>query len=116
MTNNDVPWPKDVFKRPLQVGDYIAAGMSYGQSSVLRVGLVVGIKQSKSTHGSANPNKFSIRVRWRNNGDLSGRRYWEVKDSNILYQENYSYSKFMILDPAQVLPFPPDIEDFNESV
>lgn len=101
--------PLDVFKRPLNIGDYIAAGMSHGQSSVLRIGEVINIKNS-SSYGTVNPNKFSIRVRWRNNGDTSTQwRRYEVKDSTILWQVGYSYAKFLILDKAFVSVYPADI-------
>lgn len=112
MTNNDIPWPKDVFKRPAQVGDYIAVGMSYGKSSVLRVGEIVSIKASKPSYGEMPkvPRKFSVRVKWRNNGDQQVRYKWgEVKDSNFIYEEGHSYAKFMIVDKAQVEQFPADI-------
>lgn len=112
--SNDIPWPKDVFKRHLQVGDYIAAGMNYGQSSVLRVGEVLNIKASKPRYGreDEHPRQFSVRVKWRNNGDQSVRTYsWgEVKDSNFIYEEGHSYAKFMILDKAQVEQYPADIK------
>lgn len=104
-------YPKDIFGRPLNIGDYIAAGMNYGQSSVLRIGEVINVKQS-SSYGTPNPNKFSIRVRWRNNGDTSTQwRRYEVKDSTILWQAGYSYAKFLILDKAFVNVYPADILD-----
>lgn len=113
--NTDVPWPKDVFKRPLQINDYIAAGMSYGQSSVLRIGQVVNIKASKPRYGREEeaPRKFSVRVAWRNNGNQTSNR-WEVKDSNFIYEEGHSYAKFVILDRAFVEQYPADILDDNE--
>lgn len=114
---NDIPWPKDVFKRPLKIGDMIAAGMSYGQSSVLRVGEVVNIKASKPRYGRENeaPRKFSVRVKWRNNGDQNPRyQYGEVKDSNFIYEEGYSYAKFIILDRAFVEQYPADITPADE--
>jgi hypothetical protein len=115
--STDIPWPKDVFKRPLQIGDMIAAGMSYGQSSVLRVGEVVNIKASKPRYGRENeaPRKFSVRVKWRNNGDQNPRyQYGEVKDSNFIYEEGHSYAKFIILDRAFVEQYPADIKPADE--
>lgn len=113
---SSVPHPKDIFGRPLNIGDYIAAGMNYGQSSVLRIGEVINIKQS-SSYGTPNPNKFSIRVRWRNNGDTTDRQWkrYEVKDSTILWQANYSYAKFVILDKAFVNVYPADILDEDDA-
>lgn len=113
MTN--APWPKDVFKRPAQVGDMIAVGMSYGQSSVLRVGMIVGIKASKPRYGREDevPRKFSVRVRWRNNGNQTSSR-WEVKDSNFIYEEGHSYAKFILLDKNEVDQYPKDIDEYHE--
>lgn len=110
--SEDIPWPKDVFKRPLQIGMYIAVGMTYGQSSVLRIGEVINIKNSKPSYGSPDPRKFSVRVRWRNNGNQDPRyQRWEVKDSNFIYEEGHNYAKFVIMDKALVESFPPDITD-----
>lgn len=103
---------KDIFGREVAVNDYIAAGMNLNQSSVLRIGRVVKIGQTLD-YNKQPTGRESVRVRWRNNGDTSGKRYWEVKDSNILYDPRYSYAKVVILDKEFVEQFDPDIEDFR---
>lgn len=99
--------PKDIFGVEAKVGDKIAAGMSYGQSSVLRVGEIIKITESDK-YNTGKPN-YTIRVRWTHNGRSNYR--WDVKESNILIKSDYSYAKFVILDSGYVNKFPPDIKD-----
>lgn len=93
----------DIFGTEPKVGDKIAAGMSYGQSSVLRVGEIIGIKTKDAEYGNTN---WSVRVKWTHNGSEN---QWGVKESTILVKSNYSYAKFVVLPPAYVAQFPDDI-------
>lgn len=101
---------KDIFGREVQVGDYIAAGMNLNRSSVLRIGRVVKINKTLDWE-KKETGRESVRVKWRNNGDARERSYWEVKDSNILYDPTYYYAKVVILDPDFVEQYPADIKD-----
>jgi hypothetical protein len=104
---------KDVFGREVKVGDYIAAGMNYNRSSVLRVGKVIKIKERKESKYSADPDKvtgWSVRVRWTHNGDKDPRwSYGEVEESTILGDVSYHYAKFVILPDGFAEQFPPDV-------
>ena len=95
---------KDVFGREVRPGDKVAVGMSYGQSSVLRVGEVLRIKESEDAYSRK---KWSVRVKWTHNGDPHNGRY-DVKESTILGQESYTYAKFVILPEGFVEQFPVD--------
>lgn len=101
---------KDIFDREVQVGDYIAAGMSLGHSSVLRVGRVLKITDTLNWNKQPS-GRQSVRVRWRNNGKSNSR--YDVKDSNIIADNGHSYAKVIILDPDFVEHYAPDIEDFR---
>lgn len=100
---------KDIFKREVQVGDYIAAGMNLDRSSVLRIGQVVAIKETLDWQ-KLPTGRESVRVKWRNNGSPTNNR-WQVKDSNIMYDPRYTYSKVVILDPEFVKQYPADITE-----
>ena len=101
-------YPEDIFGRTPQIGDYIAAGMSLGQSSVLRIGEIVDIKETRDSYSKEPTGNFGIRVRWRNNG--RSEYSWDVKDSRIKWEPGYSYAKFVILDKGFVEQFPADID------
>lgn len=101
---------KDIFGREVHPGDYVAAGMNLDRSSVLRIGRVVSIKDTLDWQKKPT-GRQSVRIKWRNNGDRSNKRYWEVKDSNILYDGSYTYAKVVILPPEFVEQFPADIEE-----
>jgi len=88
---------KDIFGQEVQVDDYVAAGMSLGQSSVLRVGRIVGIKETNSG--------FTVRVRWTHNGRGENRQ-WDVKESNILIKNIFAYAKIVKLSTEYVEQFP----------
>lgn len=91
----------DIFGNIAVEGDKIAAGMSYGQSSVLRIGEIIGIKTKEDgTH--------SVRVKWTHNGSENYR--WGVKESTILVRDHYTYAKFVILPKDYVAKFPDDIK------
>lgn len=99
---------KDIFGRPVQAGDKIAAGMSYGQSSVLRVGEVLYVKEKVDPHRPDHV-KWSVRVRWTHNGAPTSR--WEVKESTILGDSLYRYAKILVLPEGFVDQFPSDITE-----
>lgn len=102
---------QDIFGTPVKEGDVIAAGMAYGKSSVLRVGVIIGIKEKVETRfGGATWTKYSIRVRWTHNG-ADGQSYCPVKESTILYQSDYTYAKFVVLPNDYVNQFPSDIKE-----
>lgn len=103
----NVDVPKDVFGRVLREGDYIAAGMAFGRSTVLRVGQVISVAPTKSEYSSA----WNIRVKWRNNGNINptGYRSREVRDSTIKWEPGYSFAKFVIMDKDAVEQYPADI-------
>jgi hypothetical protein len=105
---------KDIFGREVQVGDYVAAGMNLDRSSVLRIGQVVNINQTRDTYSKQLTGRESVRIRWRNDSPEGKKRYRSVKDSNILCDPSYLYAKVVILDPDFVKQFEPDIEDFRE--
>lgn len=93
----------DIFGVEPKVGDKIAAGMSYGQSSVLRVGEIIGIKDNAGKYSTTT---WSMRVKWTHNGS---EHQWGVKESSILVKSNYSYAKFVILPAELVAQHPDDI-------
>lgn len=95
---------RDIFGNEVKVGDKIAAGMSYGQSSVLRVGEIIAIKEKDDPY-SRGRTDYSIRVRWTHNG--SGSKY-DVKESSILIKAVYSYAKILVLPKDYVEKFPMD--------
>jgi hypothetical protein len=97
--------PKDIFGVEAKVGHKIAAGMSLGQSSVLRVGEVIKITENDK-YNTGKPN-YTLRVKWTHNGSDYK---WGVKESNILIKPEHSYAKFVVLDSRYVSLFPPDIE------
>lgn len=102
---------KDVFGQEAKVGDKIAAGMAFNRSSVLRVGEIIAIKEGKVGHYSGAGTKWSIRVKWTHNRYSGDSRYYDVKESTIKVEEDYSYAKFVILPPEYVAQFPSDIKD-----
>lgn len=95
---------KDIFGVVVNVGDNIAAGMSYGQSSVLRVGEVIGIKCKEDSYHRF---QWSVRVRWTHNGHGST---YDVRESTILVRSNYSYAKLMKVPAELVSQYPPDVK------
>lgn len=103
----------DIFGQPVNEGDFIAVGMAFGRSSVLRVGRVVKIANAKDSYSSqVNYSKWSITVEWTHNGDKTpGRRYGHVEKSTIKFEDSFTFAKFMVLPPNFVAQFPPDIVD-----
>ena len=101
----------DIFGQPAHVGDKIAAGMSYGKSSVLRIGEIISIKETDDRYGRT---KWSVRVKWTHNGSENYK--WGVKESTILVHSHYTYAKFVVLPRDYVAQFPDDIirEDEGE--
>lgn len=98
---------KDIFGREVKTGDKVAVGMSYGQSSVLRVGEVISIKEKVDDYYKQT--KWSVRVKWTHNGSDKNNR-WTVKESTILGNSSYNYAKLIILPEGFVDEFPPDTE------
>lgn len=94
----------DVFGVVVNVGDKIAAGMSYGQSSVLRIGEVIGIKAKEDSYHRF---QWSVRVRWTHNGHGST---YDVRESTIIVRSNYSYAKLVKLPTEFVEQYPPDVK------
>lgn len=101
---------KDVFGNVANVGDKIAAGMSFGQSSVLRIGEIIGIKDKVDNYNRVT---YSIRVRWTHNGSENYR--WGVKESTIIVRDYYTYAKFVVLPKDYVAQFPDDIKRDDEA-
>lgn len=97
--------PRDIFGRETRVGDTIAAGMSYGQSSVLRIGTVIGIKE-RDTNGSRQA--WSVTVEWTHAGK-SNPFYGSKKKTAIQIDSGYSYAKFVILPDGFTDEFPNQI-------
>lgn len=95
----------DIFGVEPWVGCKIAAGMSLGQSSVLRIGEVIKITENDK-YNTGKPN-YTVRVKWTHNGSD---HQWGVKESNILIKPDHSYGKFVILETEYVNKFPPDIK------
>lgn len=99
-----IPELTDVFGVVANVGDKIAAGMSYGQSSVLRIGEIIGIKGKEDTRGNV---RWSVRVRWTHNGHGSS---YDVRESTILIHSNYSYAKIVVLPKGFAEQYPEDVK------
>lgn len=98
---------RDIFGQDVNVGDLVAVGMSYGQSSVLRCGEVLKITSKPATYGKGM--KYSIRIKWRNNGSPNKDGWSEIKDSTILHEDTHRFAKVMVLPPDFVNKFPPDL-------
>jgi hypothetical protein len=100
---------KDIFGRPIKAGDKVAVGMSYGQSSVLRVGEVLYVREKVDEYRSDRV-KWSVRVKWTHNGSPKSDR-WTTRESTILGNSSYTYAKLIILPDDFVEQFPPDNKD-----
>lgn len=96
---------KDIFGNTAKVGDKIAAGMSYGKSSTLRIGEIIGIKETQDSYSRS---KWSVRVKWTHNGSENYK--YGVKESTIIVHDYYMYAKFAVLPPEYVAQFPDDIK------
>ena len=98
----------DIFGQPVKVGDYIAAGMAFNRSSVLRVGIVTAIEEKPINKWSDNSSTYwSVKVRWTHNGKDSVSS-WDVKESRIRIEPSYNYAKFVLLPSGYAEQFPED--------
>lgn len=100
---------RDVFGQEVEVGDKIAAGMAYMRSSVLRVGEIIKINAKPVSYGEGM--RYSIRVRWTHNGNQGRPSYFDVKESTILFEDRFTYAKFVKLPAGYVEQFPSDNGD-----
>lgn len=104
----------DIFGNTVHVGDTVAVGMSFGRSSVLRVGEVVSIKEKNlGFHQYHNEDhlKWTVRIRWTHNGSGNRKAYGEVKESNILHESTHTYAKLIVLPPGYAQRYPSDVGD-----
>lgn len=100
---------KDVFGREVKAGDKVAVGMNLNQSSVLRIGEVLYVKEKPHPYRE-DGFKWSVRIKWTHDGSTDN-NWRNVKESTILGETGYQFAKFVILPEGFVEQFPPDITE-----
>lgn len=98
----------DIFGQPVKVGDYVAAGMAYFRSSVLRVGVIIAIDEKPiNKYRDDSPTYWSVKIRWTHNGSQTNYG-WDVKESRIRIEPGHNYAKFVLLPSGYAEQFPED--------